>query len=352
MAIRLPRSVERALARGFLSLPPALLRRIVGPARRSPDGLELDLQLQGLLWLIDRMKVPPLSGGSVADARVALDHAAPTLDLPPAPGVAAYDRTIPGAAGPRRARVYTPASAPPSSAPGLVFFHGGGWVVGSIESHDGLCRALAQRASVRVISVDYRLAPEHPFPAAAEDAIAAMRWVLENAGLLGLDPSRIAVGGDSAGGNLAAVVAIALRDDARRPVFQLLIYPGTDMTRALPSHAMFRDSYFLSRAAGDWYLGHYVPDAADHRKPLASPLFVEDASRLPRALVITAGFDPLRDEGKAYADRMRAAGVEVELVCFDGQMHGFLMLGGALREGARAVDLAASRLRAALAGHG
>jgi len=348
MALRIPVPVERAAARAFLSLPAPVLRRIVGPPRRSPDGLTLDLQLQALLWLIALTKVPALSGGDVAVARASLDRAAPTLDLV-TPDVAVYDRTVPGASGPRRARVYVPASAPSSGAPGLVFFHGGGWVVGSIESHDRLCRALAHRAAVVVVSVDYRLAPEHPFPAAPDDAIAATRWVLENAALLGIDAARVAVGGDSAGGNLSAVVSLALRDDARRPAFQLLIYPATDLTRALPSHALFGDSYFLSKAAGDWYLGHYLRAPADATKPLASPLFVDDLSRLPPALLITAGFDPLRDEGKAYADRMREAGVEVELVCVEGQMHGFLVMAAAIRDGARIVDLVAARLRSALA---
>jgi acetyl esterase len=348
MALRIPVQVERAVARSLLLLPPPVLRRIVGPARHSPDGLTLDLQLQALLWLIGVTKVPALSGGDVAVARASLDRAAPTLDLV-TPDVAVYDRTVPGGAGPRRARVYVPVSAPSSNAPGLVFFHGGGWVVGSIESHDRLCRALAHRAALVVVSVDYRLAPEHPFPAAPDDAIAATRWVLENAALLGVDAARVAVGGDSAGGNLAAVVSLALRDDARRPAFQLLIYPATDLTRALPSHAMFADSFFLSKAAGDWYLGHYLREAADAKKPLASPLFATDLSRLPPALVITAGFDPLRDEGKAYADRMREAGVAAEHVCVEGQMHGFLVMGGALRDGERAVDLAAARLRSALA---
>lgn len=348
MAHRIPVQVERAVARALLALPPPMLRRIVGPERRSPDGLTLDLQLQALLWLIALTKVPALSGGDVAIARASLDRAAPTLDLV-THDVAVYDRTVPGAVGPRRARVYVPASAPASSAPGLVFFHGGGWVVGSIESHDRLCRALAHRAAIVVVSVDYRLAPEHPFPAAPEDAIAATRWVLENAALLGMDPARVAVGGDSAGGNLSAVVALALRDDVRRPAFQVLIYPATDLTRAMPSHALFGDSFFLSKAAGDWYMGHYLPVSADAMKPLASPLFASDLSRLPPALVITAGFDPLRDEGKAYADRMREAGVEVEYVFVEGQMHGFLVMGGALRDGARTVDLIATRLRTTLA---
>jgi acetyl esterase len=346
---RLPRRVERAAACTLLSLPPPILRRLVGPPRFSPDGLELDLQPQALLWLIDRFHLPDLTAGPVATARAALEHAAPTLDLTPAPGVAAYDRPIPTASGPRRARVYVPESAAASIAPGLVFFHGGGWVLGSIESYDRLCRVLAERAAVKVVSVDYRLAPEHPFPAAPEDAIVTTRWVLDHASRLGLDASRIAVGGDSAGGNLAALASLALRDDERRPAFQLLIYPATDLTRASPSHAMFQEGYFLGNAAMDWYLGHYLRDPADARNPLASPLRVDDLSRLPPALVITAGFDPLRDEGKAYAEKMRAAGVDVELASFPGQMHGFLFLAAAVRDAVRAVDLAAARLRKALA---
>jgi acetyl esterase len=320
----------------------------VGPARRAPHRRARDGQHQALLWLIDRLKVPEMTKETVAQARAALDRAAPTLDLVPRRDVAAYDRRVEGAEGPLRARVYVPRSAPAADAPGLVYFHGGGWVVGSIESHDRLCRALAALADTVVVSVDYRLAPEHPFPAPPRDAIAATRWVLGNAGLLGVDPRRVAVGGDSAGGNLAAVVAQALRDDERRPAFQLLVYPATDLTRAMPSQAMFGDSYFLSRAASDWYLGHYLTRPEDKTDPLGSPLFAHDVSRLPPALVLTAGFDPLRDEGRAYAEKMRAAGVDVEHVCTEGQMHGFLHLGGALRDGVRAVELAASRLRAGL----
>jgi acetyl esterase len=340
--------VERAVSRAFLSLPSGALRRVVGPARRSPDGLELDVQLQALLWLIDRLKVPEMAHGSVADARAAVERSAPTLDVSARRDVGAYDRTVPGAEGPRRARVYVPTSGRATARPGLVYFHGGGWVVGSIESHDRVCRALAYHAGVVVVSVDYRLAPEHPFPAAPRDAIAATRWILANAPALGIDASRVAVGGDSAGGNLAAVVSQALRDEPRRPAFQLLVYPATDLTRSMPSHALFRESYFLSKAAGDWYLAHYVRDARDATDPLGSPLFAADVARLPPALVLVAGFDPLRDEGRAYAEKMRAAGVKVELDCTDGQMHGFLMFGGAMRSGARAVQLAAARLREAL----
>jgi acetyl esterase len=348
MPLRLPVAVERAFACRLLALPPSILRHLVGEPRHSPDGLTLDLQLQTLLWLIDALKVPNLVGGPVDEARRSLDHSAPTLDVPLAPDVAAYDRSVGGAEGLLRARVYVPDSVR-GAAPGLVYFHGGGWVVGSIESHDRVCRALASRAGIVVASVDYRLAPEHRFPAAADDAVAATRWIFANASSLQMDPAAIAVGGDSAGGNLTAVVCQALRKDALRPAFQLLIYPGTDMTRSLPSHAMFTDSFFLSKAAADWYLGLYMGDTGLERDPRASPLFVDDLSGLPPALVITCGFDPLRDEGKAYADKMRAAGVEVESVCFEGQMHGVLMLGAAIRDGARMIDLAANRLGTSLA---
>jgi acetyl esterase len=348
MPLRLPVAVERAFACRLLALPPSILRHLVGEPRHSPDGLTLDLQLQTLLWLIDALKVPNLVGGPVDEARRSLDHSAPTLDVPLAPDVAAYDRSVGGAEGLLRARVYVPDSVR-GAAPGLVYFHGGGWVVGSIESHDRVCRALASRAGIVVASVDYRLAPEHRFPAAADDAVAATRWIFANASSLQMDPAAIAVGGDSAGGNLTAVVCQALRKDSLRPAFQLLIYPGTDMTRSLPSHAMFTDSFFLSKAAADWYLGLYMGDTGLERDPRASPLFVDDLSGLPPALVITCGFDPLRDEGKAYADKMRAAGVEVESVCFEGQMHGVLMLGAAIRDGARMIDLAANRLGTSLA---
>jgi acetyl esterase len=348
MAFRFPVQVERAVARTFVSLPAPLLETVIGPPRRSPDGLVLDRQVQALLWLLDKFRIPPLSGGSVAKARASLDRSAPTLDLPRPAGVGAYDHEVPGATGPLRARVYVPDSAPAAGAPGLVFFHGGGWVVGSIESHDRFCRVLADEARAVVVSIDYRLAPEHPFPAGPEDAIASTRWVLANAATLGLDPGKIAVGGDSAGGNLSAVVSIALRDDARRPAYQMLLYPATDMTRSMPSHAMFRDSFFLSRAAGDWYLGHYLVGPDDAKNPLASPIFVDDLARLPPAFVLTAGFDPLRDEGQAYAERMRKAGVAVEHLCAEGQMHGFLLLGGALDAAADVVHLLARRLRANL----
>jgi acetyl esterase len=233
--------------------------------------------------------------------------------------------------------------------PGLVFFHGGGFVVGSLDSHDRTCRALARKAGVVVVSVDYRLAPEHKFPAAVEDAVAATRWVLANASSLGIDSAAVAVGGDSAGGTLAAVVAQALRGEERQPTFQLLLYPLTDVRGGTPSRDWFREGYFLTARSIDWYIQNYIPDVAQHTDPRASPILAGDLSRLPPALVVTAGFDPLRDEGRNYADQMRAAGVAVEYLCSDGSMHGFFSASGALRESARVVDVVAARLRVALA---
>ncbi len=350
MAFRLPAKVERATARAVLSLPPRVLRAIAGPPRRTEEGYEMDLQMQVLLRLVEMMRVPPMHTGTVQRARETMDRAAPTLDFEPRAGVTVRDSAVTGPAGPLRVRVYTPGwlrgAAP---VPGVVYFHGGGWVVGSLDSHDRVCRVLADEAGVILVAVDYRLAPEHPFPAAAEDAVAAARAILADASTFGIDPARVAVAGDSAGGNLSAVVAQALRDDARRPVFQALVYPGTDMTRSMRSHGQFRDSYFLSKDASDWYLERYMGKLGAERDPRASPLFARDLSRLPPALVITAGFDPLRDEGRAYADKMAAAGVPVEQVCVEGMPHGFLTLGGALSEAARIVHLLAARVRAGVA---
>jgi len=347
MAFRLPTSVERATTLAVMALPPRVLRVIAGPPRRTDEGYEMDLQMQVLMRLIELLRVPPMHAGSVARARATMDRAAPTLDFELRAGVSVRDTTVAGAAGRLPVRVYVPASLRGvAAAPGLVYFHGGGWVVGSLASHDRVCRVLADEAGVVLVAVDYRLAPEHPFPAAAEDAVAAVRAILADAGAFGIDPSRVAVAGDSAGGNLSAVVAQALRDDARRPVFQALIYPGTDMTRSMRSHAQLRKSFFLSRDATDWYLERYMGKSGAERAPRASPLFASDVSRLPPALVITAGFDPLRDEGRAYAEKMAAAGVRVEHVCVEGMPHGFLTLGGALSGAARIVRLVVDRVRA------
>jgi acetyl esterase len=307
------------------------------------------MQLQVLLRLMRAAREPALHEGSLAEARARVDRHGPLLDVTGVRDIIVTSRHVEGGKGALQARVYTPSSQPkPCGA--LVWFHGGGFVLGSLDSHDGLCRALASRARVTVVSVDYRLAPEHPFPAAVDDAVAATRWVLAHAAELGVDGAAVAVGGDSAGGNLSAVVTQALREDRARPAFQLLVYPATDMTRGFPSHKFFRDGFILTEASIDWFLRHYLADPTKRTDPRASPLLASDLSRLPPALVITAGFDPLRDEGDAYAERMRRSGVQVQHVRAESLLHGFITTGGSVREAARILDLAARSLSVALAG--
>ena len=232
---------------------------------------------------------------------------------------------IPTAAGPLRARHYVPPGIPGGTAPPLlVFYHGGGWVIGDLDTHDGVCRFLAAAAGVAVLSVDYRLAPEHPFPAPTEDAWAAFAWAAENAATLGADPARIAVGGDSAGGNMAAVVCRRARDeDGPVPAMQLLIYPVTDSAEDPRSRLLFADGFLLTKADMDHFEGFYVGPGTDIDHPDISILKAPDLSGLAPAYVATAGFDPLRDEGEAYAIRMREEGTRVALRRYPGLIHGF-----------------------------
>ena len=216
------------------------------------------------------------------------------------------DRAVPGPAGEIPVRIYRPEGAAP--LPALVHFHGGGWVIGSLDGADITCRALANASGCVVVSVDYRLAPEHRFPAAPQDCYAAARWVAEHAGELGIDPARVGVSGDSAGGNLATVVALMAREKGGPPLaFQLLVYPVTDCDFTSASYEANADGYFLTRDWMTWFWDHYIPDVSQRSDPRASPLRVKDLSGLPPALVITAEFDPLRDEGEAYAERLREA---------------------------------------------
>jgi acetyl esterase len=226
-----------------------------------------------------------------------------------------------------------------------VFFHGGGWTVGDVDSYDPLCRALANKAQCSVLSVDYRLAPEHPFPAAVDDAYMATRWASEHAGDIGVDRSRIAVGGDSAGGNLAAVTAILARDRGGPSlVFQLLVYPATDQGSERPSWQQFGRGYLLELESIRYFQKKYLRHGRDYRDWRASPLLRKDLTGLPPALVITAGFDPLLDDCVAYVEHLRAARVEVEYHCFEGMVHGFLTLGRMFTAADEACDVAARAL--------
>lgn len=233
---------------------------------------------------------------------------------------------VPGPAGEVEARLYTPADLRPEP-PGLVFFHGGGWVIGDLDTHDGLCRLIAGQTPCKVLSVNYRLAPEHKFPAAVDDAVAAFRFAAENARELGFAPSRLAVGGDSAGGNLAAVVAQQCRRDAQPPCGQLMIYPVIDAGQNTASYELFSSGFGLSREAMRWFFDHYLNDPSEGRDPRVSPGQAEDLSGLPPAVIAVAGFDVLRDEGVRYAEQLEQAGVETRLLCFP-LIHSFARLGG------------------------
>ena len=246
-------------------------------------------------------------------------------------------------------RAYRPAGAAAAEElPALVYFHGGGWTIGDLDTHDVLCRQLANGARCAVFSVDYRLAPEAPFPAAVDDCIRATRYVADHAGELRIDPGRLAVGGDSAGGNLATVVAIHARDaGAPALAFQLLIYPATDQRGEFESVARNGQGYLLTREAMDFFRGCYLPRKEDWLDWRASPLLAKDLSRLPPALVITAAFDPLVDEGRAYAERMRREGVQVRYLQYDDMVHGFVLFGGAVDTANAAVTECCAALRGA-----
>jgi acetyl esterase len=284
----------------------------------------------------------PIYELSVEEARQADLERAQDEGGEPEPVENVEEREVDGPDGNRiRLRMYDPGAERPAGA--LVYFFGGGWVVGSLETADGICRALANRSRCLVIATDYRLAPEHPFPAAAQDAIAATRWTVEHAGALGIDPDRIAVGGESAGGNLAAVAA----QHAVRLAFQLLIYPVTDRAALTGPPPENEEPYFFSTRSMAWYWGHYLPDESN-TDPLASPLRADSLAGLPPALVITAELDALRPEGEAYARRLEEAGVPVTLTNYDGMVHGFVGMAGELSAGRRALDEAGAALRRAV----
>ncbi|MGQ0802430.1 MAG: alpha/beta hydrolase [Actinomycetota bacterium] len=257
------------------------------------------------------------------------------------------DRTVPGPAGEIPVRVYRPTDD--TSLPVLVWFHGGGWTIGSLETHDNTCRSLANAVGCVVVSVDYRLAPEHKFPAAAEDAFAATQWVTQHVSELGGDPKRIAVGGDSAGGNLAAVVSLLARDGGGPALaFELLVYPVTDHEFESPSMHENATGYFLELESMRWFYNQYLRDERDGADWRFSPARAADLSGLPPAFVLTAEFDPLRDQGEAYAGQLEAAGVPVEARRYDGVFHGFFGLRDLMDPAQQAFDDVTKALRRAL----
>ncbi|CAB4875270.1 unannotated protein [freshwater metagenome] len=343
---------DARIASSLLALPPRALARFAGKPIVI-EGVPLNLEHAAILRLMKMRGGADVSTMTVDQARARVRASTTSVAGTPLALAMIRDAAVAGADGPLAARLYVPAEAAgPGLHPLLIFFHGGGWVVGSIDTHDALCRHLAQASGARVLSVAYRLAPEHPYPAAADDATAAFLDVATSGERFGADPARIAVGGDSAGANLAAVCTNdAVRAGGPRPAFQLLIYPAVDnVTQDRPSQQLFRSGFFLTVAAMAWYRSTYL--GADEPRvapdPRSSPLFSPDLSAAAPAHIVTAGFDPLRDEGEAYAQRLREEGIPVTLRRHAGFIHGFANMVGVGRSGRDAVIEMGGVLRRAL----
>ncbi len=326
LAARLEPELAKLFAR-LLEGPAPLLRALAkrGP---HPEGLELDLQTAVVVRLAELVMRRPLHELPVDEARRAYLQSGKLIEAEPPSSVRTRELAVPVQGATLAARLYEPEGLSELS-PGILYLHGGGFVIGDLDSHHTTCAELARAARARLVAVDYRLAPEHRFPVAADDTYAAYVWLLEHAASLGIDAGRIAVAGDSAGGNLAAVLCLDARDRGlRSPALQVLIYPATDMTRSAESHRSFADGYLLTAPLMDWFLAQYLPPGQDLRDPRCSPLHAASLEGLPPAIVSTAGFDPLRDEGQAYADRLERAGVPVVRRHHVGLVHGFATMTG------------------------
>lgn len=335
------------------ALPAALIRPLAGPVTRV-DGQTLDPHFQAGLRVVGMSVKGEYQDLPLEEARETVDRSAYTVSGSTIDLAVVEDIVLPLAGSdPARAdlpaRLYSPVDTG-EPLPVLVYFHGGGWVLGSVDSHDATCRYIARTGELMVISVDYRLAPEFTFPTPVEDCLAAFRYVRDNADTLGVDPTRIAVGGDSAGGNLATVVCQLTRDSGEKmPDFQLLFVPATNMSARTQSFETFREGFFLTKGNMEWYERTYIRSDDDRTDPRASPLLAEDLSGLPPAHVATGGFDPLRDEGEAYARRMAAAGVPVSLRRHATLVHPFVNAVGASPVARAALSEAVGALRMGLA---
>lgn len=289
---------------------------------------------------------PPFERGTVNEARAAYDAGCPTLQGDREPVAAIEERAIVGTGGPIPLRIYRGVGAPNADAPALLYLHGGGWVVGTLESHDEICRWFANIGACIVFCPEYRLAPEHKFPAGLEDCLSALAYVVQQASALGIDPDRIAVAGDSAGGNLAAVLSLLSRDGVARKISaQLLLYPNTDAGQTTDSFVRFSEGYGLTASTMRWFRDHYVRDAADIADWRVSPLRVGNVAGVPPAFVAIAGHDILADEGEAYARRLAEAGIPVILRRWDNQIHGFVSMGRHIPAARRAVEEAVAGWR-------
>jgi len=313
--------------------------------------MNLHPQAQAVIDTLAAMKLPSPDTIPVALAREQFMRARASFLPAPEEVASCIDRTLPGPAGAIPVRIYRPrGSNAEAKLPALIYFHGGGWVFGNLDSHDPLCRALANRGQCAVVAADYRLAPENKFPAAVDDALAVLRHIASQGGALGIDGTRLAAAGDSAGGTLVAVAALDFRDrGGPRLVLQVLLYPATDMAMTAPSYTRLGQGYMLTKERMLFFRNAYLRNAQDIGDWRASPLKATDLSRLPPALVITASHDPLVDEGKAYANRLSAAGVPATYRCYDGMIHGFFTMAGALDTAKAGIDEVGAALRKALA---
>jgi acetyl esterase len=346
---RLSPAAEHRFLKLACGLPRGMQRRLFGPPPQL-DGQTLASDIHALVRIAALARDGGLSAGAdVAEARAERRREAEVVGGQVPIAMARVEPVeIPGPAGPIQGRLYVPTEPAPAAL--LVYYHGGGWVIGDLETHDRPCRFLARHAGVQVLAVDYRLAPEHPFPAAPEDALAAYEWASANAARFGVEPARIGVGGDSAGANLAAATCLLAREGgAPQPAMQLLIYPVTDATAETPSRRIFSEGFLLTRRNMDWYEDRYLPPGVDRGDPRVSVLLAEDLGGLPPAYLATAGFDPLRDEGEEYALRMREAGVRVALRRHPGLVHTYANLTAICPSARRAMLEAAAALRTGLA---
>jgi len=304
----------------------------------------------GVAWVLEKAAstgLPPMTDLSPPEARAQYKESVKPLDVAMAPMDSVTDRAIGTESSYVQVRLYVPAQTGVAD-PLLVFLHGGGWTIGDLDTHDRTCRYIAAQAGCRVLSVDYALAPENPFPAAVQDVVRVWRALAENPADFGADPARLAVGGDSAGGNLAAVlVHMARAEGLPLPSFQLLVYPSTDLVTDYPSRSENAEGFLLTRELTNWFVGHYIADEAARSDPRASPLNFADFEGLPPAHIQTAGYDPIRDEGTAYAGRLRAAGVPVDHRHYDGLVHGYLHLAGYIEPAKSALNDAVAALRRA-----
>lgn len=342
--------VEGFVARGVMGLPAPAIRWLAGSRPISIDGQTLDPEIQVLLRLLAVAGGRSIDALTPSEARESVRSTTRALAGEKLPVAHVDSKSVRGPAGEIRARLYRPYGGS-EPRPLVVYYHGGGWVLCDLDTHDDPCRFLAVHAGVNVLSIDYRLAPEHCFPAAVDDAVAAFRFAVEQADALGSAGQPIAVAGDSAGGNLSAVVSQrTARDGGPAPAFQLLLYPVTDLSKKHESYRLFSDGFFLTEKTMDWYRDHYLPDPSAALDPAASPLLAADLSGLAPAHVVTAGFDPLRDEGEAYAQRLEAAGVAVTLRRYPGLVHGFVNSTSLGTSSRAAMEEIAAALRTGLAG--